>query len=82
MRISDDSLRKQASVYIKDGVLVKWGFEDREEVRFYVRMNEKYRKQEPLTAEDISNLKLLGNVIIEQERTLEFIGFTGSVWRD
>ncbi|WP_460271872.1 hypothetical protein [Bacillus sp. NEAU-Y102] len=82
MRISDESLRKQATAYIKDGVLVKWGFEDREEVRFYARMNEKYRKQELLTDEDVGYIKQLGNVVIEQGKTLEFVRFSGSIYRD
>lgn len=82
MRISDESLRKQATAYIKDGVLVKWEFEDREDVRFYARMNEKYRKQEPLAVEDVGYIKQLGNVVIEQGKTLEFVRFTGSIYKD
>ncbi|MFV1457665.1 hypothetical protein [Bacillus mycoides] len=79
MKISEESLRKQVTAYIKDGVLVKWEFEDREDVRFYARMNEKYRNREPLADEDIRYLKQLGNVVIEQEKTLEFVRFTGII---
>lgn len=82
MRISEVSIKRQAAAYIKDGVLVKWRFDDSDATAFYARMCEKYQKQEPLTEEEVEGVKSIGNVVIEQEKTLEFIGFTGSVWKD
>ncbi|MBX9158771.1 hypothetical protein ACTFR8_24550 [Bacillus cereus group sp. MYBK15-3] len=82
MRISEESIKRQATAYIKDGVLVKWRFNDSDTTTFYARMCEKYQKRERLTEEEVADVKAIGNVVIEQERTLEFIGFTGSVWRD
>lgn len=82
MRISEETVRKMAAAYIKDNVLVKWRYDDSNETSFHARMCKKHQKQEPLTTEEISQVREIGNVVIEKDKHIEFFGFTGLVWKD
>lgn len=80
MRLSEESLKRQATTYVKDGVLIKWIFDTGcDDDEFYIRMNEKYRNQEPLTAAELQRIKEGSNVVISVGGNLGFINFTGIV---
>ena len=75
MRIFEKGLKEIATAYIKNGVLAKWRYNNIDFNHIDSKLN--HKGSELLTEEEVAYIRSLDNVIIENDKQIEFINFSG-----
>lgn len=78
MKISDNQLSQNASVYVKDGVLTKWRSNGMSLAEFN-EFNDARINKTPLTDSQLERLKRLDRVVFDNQNHLLLVNFSGVV---
>lgn len=78
MKISDNQLSQNASVYVKDGVLTKWRGNGMSLAEFN-EFNDARINKTPLTDSQLERLKRLDRVVFDNKNHLLLVNFSGVV---
>lgn len=81
MRISERRLIEMATAYIEDGIVKKWRHFSYDKESLMHKIEAKRISGEKLTEEEFEFIKTFDNVVIVNERMVQFINFSGYAFR-